>query len=84
MVFQKLIGRLVAYSFIAILTFGCTSLPQDASSPYGYKQPSQDGIGKVYLGREISQVMVIKALPGWNAPDVNRRNGLIWRSRRWS
>jgi precorrin-6B methylase 2 len=29
----------------------------DGSTAYRYKQPSQDGIGKVYMGREIAQVM---------------------------
>ncbi|WP_239112944.1 class I SAM-dependent methyltransferase [Halomicronema sp. CCY15110] len=29
----------------------------DSSTAYRYKQPSQDGIGKVYMGREIAQVM---------------------------
>lgn len=30
---------------------------EPVSSPYTQQSPSQDGIGKIYLGREISQVM---------------------------
>ncbi|MEO0407896.1 MAG: class I SAM-dependent methyltransferase [Cyanobacteria bacterium P01_A01_bin.135] len=45
----------------AIALFGIAS-PALADSPanvydYSYRRPSADGIGKVYLGREISQVM---------------------------
>lgn len=42
----------------AIICLGCTQAGVDtANGIYGYKQPSSDGIGKVYMGREISQVM---------------------------
>lgn len=40
---------------LLVLCVGCTAAPP--SSSYSYKKPSSDGIGKVYLGREISQVM---------------------------
>lgn len=44
--------------FIAIICLGCTQTDAATSDGiYGYKQPSSDGIGKVYMGREISQVM---------------------------
>ncbi len=44
--------------FIAIVCLGCTQTDVVTSDGiYGYKQPSSDGIGKVYMGREISQVM---------------------------
>ncbi len=33
-----------------------TTIP-DTSQVYTYRQPSRDGIGKVYMGREISRVM---------------------------
>lgn len=43
---------------LAIICLSCTQAEIDtANSTYGYKQPSSDGIGKVYMGREISQVM---------------------------
>ena len=44
---------------LAIVCLGCTQADIDATaaSIYSYKQPSSDGIGKVYMGREISQVM---------------------------
>lgn len=42
--------------FITIVCLGCTQA-DIATSLYSYKQPSSDGIGKVYMGREISQVM---------------------------
>lgn len=43
-----------------LFTLGCTQADvatTNSSTAYGYKQPSSDGIGKVYMGREISQVM---------------------------
>ncbi|MEM9165301.1 MAG: class I SAM-dependent methyltransferase [Cyanobacteria bacterium P01_F01_bin.4] len=42
---------------IATLTLSCTSLTETTDGLYSYKAPSNDGIGKVYMGREISQVM---------------------------
>ena len=33
------------------------ALLRDTGDPYQYQQPSGDGIGKVYMGREIAQVM---------------------------
>ncbi|MEM7795522.1 MAG: methyltransferase domain-containing protein [Cyanobacteria bacterium P01_C01_bin.118] len=43
---------------IAIVCLGCTQADVATTNGiYGYKQPSSDGIGKVYMGREISQVM---------------------------
>lgn len=42
---------------LAIVCLGCTQPIGIADSIYSYKQPSGDGIGKVYMGREISQVM---------------------------
>ncbi|MDV3350662.1 class I SAM-dependent methyltransferase [Leptothoe sp. LEGE 181152] len=43
---------------IAIFCLGCTQADiSTVNSIYSYKQPSSDGIGKVYMGREISQVM---------------------------
>ncbi|MGD1854084.1 MAG: class I SAM-dependent methyltransferase [Leptolyngbyaceae cyanobacterium] len=44
--------------FLAVVCLGCAQPEVTATnSVYGYKQPSSDGIGKVYMGREISQVM---------------------------
>ena len=42
---------------LAMVCLGCTQLIGTADGSYSYKQPSSDGIGKVYMGREISQVM---------------------------
>ncbi|NEP19659.1 MAG: methyltransferase domain-containing protein [Leptolyngbya sp. SIO4C1] len=50
--------QLAVCAAIALLSVGCTTLPAaQPDSPYSYKSPSADGIGKVYLGREIAQVM---------------------------
>ena len=44
--------------FLAIVCLGCTQANLGTvDGVYGYKQPSSDGIGKVYMGREIAQVM---------------------------
>ena len=50
--------RLIFPLLLTIVCLGCTQTDIGAAnSIYGYKQPSSDGIGKVYMGREISQVM---------------------------
>lgn len=36
---------------------GCSTALLESGQPYSYKAPSGDGIGKIYLGREIAQVM---------------------------
>lgn len=41
---------------LLLLAGGCTALPS-ATTDYTYRSPSSDGIGKIYLGREIAQVM---------------------------
>ena len=53
---RRLMTGLVLLS-LAIVCLGCTQPAATVDSVYGYKQPSRDGIGKVYMGREISQVM---------------------------
>jgi predicted methyltransferase len=53
----------LVFSFLFLLNLGvnfsCTAQEKSKSpdSPYTYKSPSPDGIGKIYLGREISFVM---------------------------
>jgi precorrin-6B methylase 2 len=48
-------GLVVGGLFLSLVAFSVTSLAP--ASPYTYKRPSFDGTGKVYLGREIAQVM---------------------------
>jgi ubiquinone/menaquinone biosynthesis C-methylase UbiE len=52
---QILMGMMISGIFLGLITFSVTSLAP--TSPYTYKRPSIDGIGKVYIGREIAQVM---------------------------
>jgi ubiquinone/menaquinone biosynthesis C-methylase UbiE len=52
---QILMGLVVSCICLGLLTFSVTSLAP--TSPYTYKRPSADGTGKVYMGREIAQVM---------------------------
>jgi ubiquinone/menaquinone biosynthesis C-methylase UbiE len=53
----------LVFSFLILLNLGvnfsCSAQEKSKStdSPYSHKTPSPDGIGKVYLGREISFVM---------------------------
>lgn len=54
----RLLTRLLTLCLVLTLTIGCVATaapPTDGS--YSYKQPSSDGIGKVYYGREIANVM---------------------------
>ncbi|WP_404783791.1 class I SAM-dependent methyltransferase [Altericista sp. CCNU0014] len=48
-------GLVVGGLFLSLVAFSATSLAP--ASPYTYKRPSFDGTGKVYMGREIAQVM---------------------------
>jgi ubiquinone/menaquinone biosynthesis C-methylase UbiE len=48
-------GLLVGGICLSMITFSVISLAP--ASPYTYKRPSFDGTGKVYMGREIAQVM---------------------------
>lgn len=51
----------ILFTFLLVigLHFAChaQSGSKDQKSPYKYKTPSWDGIGKVYMGREISHIM---------------------------
>ncbi|MEM1238407.1 MAG: class I SAM-dependent methyltransferase [Cyanobacteria bacterium P01_H01_bin.26] len=56
--------RLIFPLLLTLICLGCTQADTGATnSIYGYKQPSSDGIGKVYMGREISQVMGHRGAP---------------------
>ena len=48
---------LLSLIFSVLLLTSCTSTLAEGAGTYSYKKPSADGIGKVYMGREISQVM---------------------------
>ena len=53
---MRLIRHLI--TLCLLLTLGCAATPTEVTSgPYTYKSPSSDGIGKVYYGREIANVM---------------------------
>lgn len=56
--------QLIGFLAIVLMASACTAQPDttgagasDDSERYAKKQPSRDGIGKIYMGREISQVM---------------------------
>ena len=55
-----LIGKWLAYLSLACGACGACGVRADAGleiSHYTYGLPTRDGIGKHYMGREISQVM---------------------------
>ena len=57
--YRRLSQSVVILGAIAILSLSCTTLSTTnvPDSVYSYKSPSSDGIGKIYMGREIAQVM---------------------------
>lgn len=52
--------------------------PADANPPYTYRKPSSDGIGKVYMGREIAQVMGHRGA-GWLERSSRRQEERPWK-----
>ncbi|MEM9090597.1 MAG: class I SAM-dependent methyltransferase [Cyanobacteria bacterium P01_F01_bin.53] len=60
---SRLLIKVVTFCLLLTLSVGCTTTTTAstdgiaADSSYGYKSPSSDGIGKVYYGREIANVM---------------------------
>jgi ubiquinone/menaquinone biosynthesis C-methylase UbiE len=59
-------GRLI---LLTLLTFLAAPALADSASHYETKPPSRDGIGKVYMGREISQVMGHRGARWLERPD---------------
>lgn len=56
---MKQIRFLLSILLVVGLHFACHAQngSKDQNSPYKFKTPSWDGIGKVYMGREISHIM---------------------------
>lgn len=51
-------ARFLLLSLLCLTLFACQGVGIDAGGgKYQFQQPSRDGIGKVYMGREIAQVM---------------------------
>lgn len=50
---------LLLFTFSTLLNFGCEAQTKSKviDANYTYKAPTRDGTGKIYMGREISQVM---------------------------
>jgi ubiquinone/menaquinone biosynthesis C-methylase UbiE len=50
---------LFLFIFSTLLSFGCEAQTKSKATDdnYTYKAPTRDGTGKIYMGREISQVM---------------------------
>lgn len=49
--------RAACLCLIVLIATGCKTTTVATDSSYSYKTPSSDGIGKVYYGREIANVM---------------------------
>ena len=54
---RQWVVRGVALCLIWAIATGCTTTVATTDGSYSYKKPSSDGIGKVYYGREIANVM---------------------------
>ncbi|MEM1137252.1 MAG: methyltransferase domain-containing protein [Bacteroidota bacterium] len=56
--FSNSIKLILHYTFFLVFSVSCTAQPQQEENEYyKYKNPSRDGIGKIYMGREIAHVM---------------------------
>ena len=49
--------RFIVVSALCLVLFACQGVVAEASGKYKLQEPSRDGIGKIYMGREIAQVM---------------------------
>ena len=49
--------RFLCLCFVVMMTASCSATTTATDGSYSYKSPSADGIGKVYYGREIANVM---------------------------
>ncbi len=55
---SHIVTRLLSLYLLLVLTVGCSATAATTTDgSYSYKSPSADGIGKVYYGREIANVM---------------------------
>lgn len=52
---RKFLWHIASILIIFCYTIACNA--QSADSSYTYKEPSRNGTGKIYMGREIAQVM---------------------------
>lgn len=50
-------ARHVLAVVLCLMLVACQGLPIQVGTDYRYQAPSRDGIGKVYMGREIAQIM---------------------------
>ena len=50
-------ARILCLCLVGAIATGCTATDADMDGTYSSKSPSADGIGKVYYGREIANVM---------------------------
>ena len=54
---RRWIVRCIMLCFVWAIATSCTTTATATDGSYSYKTPSSDGIGKVYYGREIANVM---------------------------
>jgi precorrin-6B methylase 2 len=58
---------------VTVLSLGCSpSVADDEPEWYSWKTPSRDGIGKVYMGREISQILGHRGIQWLERPERER------------
>lgn len=50
-------ARILCLGLVLLIATGCTATASPPDGAYSFKSPSADGIGKVYYGREIANVM---------------------------
>ena len=55
--FRQWVARGLALCLVWAIATGCAETAATTDGSYSYKNPSSDGIGKVYYGREIANVM---------------------------
>ncbi|PZO21906.1 MAG: SAM-dependent methyltransferase [Leptolyngbya foveolarum] len=57
MLLRQWAARILCLSLVLLIATGCTATASPPDGAYSLKSPSADGIGKVYYGREIANVM---------------------------
>ncbi|MBN3583631.1 class I SAM-dependent methyltransferase [Algoriphagus aestuarii] len=71
-----LLNLFLIIGFIPVFSCQAQSTNSSEKDPYNYQTPSRDGTGKIYMGREISQVMGFQGKAWLERPNREEEEGI--------